>query len=293
MNILVTGAKGQLGSCLRQLLNDTSSNTYIFTDVDELDITDKSSVINAIQKQAIDIIVNCAGYTNVNKAENDLDAALALNAQGVANLAEAAKSNNALLIHISTDYIFGGNGNNRPIAETEPAKPLNMYGLSKLKGEEAIVGIGCRHIIIRTQWLYSEFGNNFVKSVLGSLQTESTIKVVIDQTGSPTYARDLAEFILLIIEQKLFIDNEGIYNYSNEGVCSWFDFAFEIARLAHRHKCSILPCKSTDLKSGAIRPAYSVLDKTKIKTVFGVHPHHWQESLSDCMSNLGIYKGTL
>lgn len=285
MNVLITGANGQLGNEMR-LLGAASADNYIYTDVEELDITDADAVAKAVTENKVDVIVNCAAYTNVDKAEDDFEMAERLNSVAVANLAVAAKKSDALLIHISTDYVFGGNKNNTPIAEDEPANPTGVYGATKLHGEEAVVGSGCRYIIIRTAWLYSEFGNNFVKTMLKITAEQPRRKVVVDQVGTPTYAGDLAAAVFYIIENRKFAGNEGIYHYSNEGVCSWYDFAKEIARQSGNNGCELLPCRSSEFPSKVVRPSYSVLDKTKIRTVFGLTVPYWTDSLAKCLLNM-------
>lgn len=285
MNILVTGANGQLGNCMRKAAASTNDR-YIFTDVEELDITDSQAVAGMVRQHDIDVIVNCAAYTNVDKAEDDYDTAELLNATAVRNLAEAIKERGGLLVHISTDYVFGGSEGNTPRTEDEPVNPTGVYGLTKLHGEQAIADSGCRAIIIRTAWLYSEYGKNFVKTMLGLTASKPELKVVFDQAGTPTYARDLADTIFHIIDTRKFHGNEGIYHYSNEGVCSWFDFTQAIARTAGNRECRILPCHSDEFPSPVKRPAYSVLDKTKIKSVFNITIPYWIDSMETCIKNL-------
>ena len=285
MNILVTGANGQLGNEMRRV-SSTSSNQYIFTDVAELDITSRDSIRKMINDNQIHVIVNCAAYTNVDKAEDDREFAELLNARAVENLAQAIRRNDGLLVHVSTDYVFGGTKNNTPCREDEPANPTGVYGVTKLHGEQAIIASGCHHIIIRTAWLYSEFGKNFLKTMLDLTTTKPQLKVVFDQVGSPTYAYDLALAIFDIVENRKYVDNDGIYHYSNEGVCSWFDFTKMIAEYADHTGCDIQPCHSDEFPSKVIRPSYSVLDKTKIKKTFGVAVPYWTDSLRVCMTNL-------
>ena len=281
--ILVTGANGQLGSEMRRL-GEISPNEYIFTDVAELDITDKDAVIAFTQQNNINVIVNCAAYTNVDKAEDDEATAELINATAVRNLAEAAKSVDATLFHVSTDYVFGSEGNT-PRTEDMPLNPLGAYGRTKLHGEQAIAEVGAKAIIIRTAWLYSEYGNNFLKTMLRLTKEKETLKVVFDQVGTPTYAGDLAMTIFSIIEGDYYNGNEGVYHFSNEGVCSWYDFAQEIST-AMGHKCQICPCHSNEFPSKVTRPPYSVLDKTKIKRTFGVDIPHWRESMIYCLKRL-------
>ena len=281
--ILVTGANGQLGSEMRRL-GEISPNEYIFTDVAELDITDKDAVIAFTQQNNISVIVNCAAYTNVDKAEDDEATAELINATAVRNLAEAAKSVDATLFHVSTDYVFGSEGNT-PRTEDMPLNPLGAYGRTKLHGEQAIAEVGAKAIIIRTAWLYSEYGNNFLKTMLRLTKEKETLNVVFDQVGTPTYAGDLAMPIFSIIEGDYYNGNEGVYHFSNEGVCSWYDFAQEIST-AMGHKCQISPCHSNEFPSKVTRPPYSVLDKTKIKRTFGVDIPHWRESMIYCLKRL-------
>lgn len=285
MNILVTGANGQLGNEMRVVARNSADN-YIFTDVAELDITDAAAVEKMVTDNDVKVIVNCAAYTNVDKAEDDREFAELLNARAVENLAQAIRRNDGLLVHVSTDYVFGGTKNNTPCREDEPANPTGVYGVTKLHGEQAIIASGCHHIIIRTAWLYSEFGKNFLKTMLDLTTTKPQLKVVFDQVGSPTYAYDLALAIFDIVENRKYVDNDGIYHYSNEGVCSWFDFTKMIVEYADHTGCDIQPCHSDEFPSKVIRPSYSVLDKTKIKKTFGVAVPYWTDSLRVCMTNL-------
>ena len=284
MNILVTGANGQLGSCLRDVAAGSTDN-YIFTDVAELDITDAAAVRKAVSDNAVDVIVNCAAYTNVDKAEDDAAFAELLNATAVRNLAEAAKENCATLIHISTDYVFGKEPYNVPCREDQKGTPTGVYGLTKLHGEQAIAETGVKALIFRTAWLYSEYGRNFVKTMLNLTSTRPELKVVFDQTGTPTYAGDLALALFDIIENRRFAGNEGVYHYSNEGVCSWYDFTKMIAEYAGNTACDIQPCHSDEFPSKVVRPSYSVLDKTKFKNTFGIKVPYWTDSLRRCISN--------
>lgn len=285
MNILVTGANGQLGSCLRDVAAGSTDN-YIFTDVAELDITDAAAVRKAVSDNAVDVIVNCAAYTNVDKAEDDAAFAELLNATAVRNLAEAAKENGATLIHISTDYVFGKEPYNVPCREDQKGTPTGVYGLTKLHGEQAIAETGVKALIFRTAWLYSEYGRNFVKTMLNLTSTKPELKVVFDQTGTPTYAGDLAHALFDIIENRRFAGNEGVYHYSNEGVCSWYDFTKMIAEYAGNTACDIQPCHSDEFPSKVVRPSYSVLDKTKFKNTFGIKVPYWTDSLRRCIANL-------
>ena len=281
--ILVTGANGQLGSEMCRL-GMASPNEYIFTDVAELDITDKAAVMAFAEHNHINVIVNCAAYTNVDKAEDDEATAELINATAVRNLAEAAKEVDATLFHVSTDYVFGADGNT-PRSEDMPTNPLGVYGCTKLRGEQAIAEIGAKAIIIRTAWLYSEYGNNFLKTMLRLTKEKEMLSVVFDQVGTPTYAGDLAMTIFSLIEGDYYKGNEGIYHFSNEGVCSWYDFAREIAT-AMGHTCQINPCHSSEFPSKVTRPPYSVLDKTKIKKTFGVDIPHWRESMIYCLKRI-------
>ena len=284
MNILVTGANGQLGSEMRRV-GSVSPNNYIFTDIAELDITDSNAVLAFVADNNISVIVNCAAYTNVDKAEDDEQTAELINATAVKNLAMAAKNNNATLFHISTDYVFGTDSNT-PRTEDMAVKPLGAYGRTKLHGEQAIAEVGCKALIFRTAWLYSEFGNNFLKTMLRLTSERSEINVVFDQVGTPTYAADLAVLIFSIIEYGIYEGNDGVYHFSNEGVCSWYDFAREIAVAAGNTKCQINPCHSSEFASKVRRPPYSVLDKSKVKRVFGVDIPHWRDSMLHCLSRL-------
>lgn len=298
MTILVTGANGQLGNEMR-LVSAGSADRYIFTDVVEmpgletviLDITDLDAVKSIVKDNDVKVIVNCAAYTNVDKAEDDVDFCALLNAKAPENLAVAAKEAGALLVHVSTDYVFGGDPYNTPCTEDQKGTPTGVYGLTKLQGEQAIQASGCDHVIIRTAWLYSEFGKNFVKTMLNLTATKPQLNVVFDQTGTPTYALDLAEAIAVVIADYAASESEtyantGVYHYSNEGVCSWFDFTRMIAEYAGNKDCDIQPCHSDEFPSKVKRPAYSVLDKTKIKKTFGIKVPYWTDSLKKCINNL-------
>ena len=281
--VLVTGANGQLGSEMRRL-GAASPNEYIFTDVAELDITDGAVVSRFVKENNVNVIVNCAAYTAVDRAEDDEATAELINSTAVRNLAQAAKEVDAVLFHVSTDYVFGAEGNT-PRTEEMPTNPLGVYGRTKLRGEQAIAEVGARAIIIRTAWLYSEYGNNFLKTMLRLTKEKETLSVVFDQVGTPTYAGDLAMTIFSIIEGDYYNGNEGIYHFSNEGVCSWYDFAREIAT-AMGHTCQINPCHSSEFPSKVTRPPYSVLDKSKIKKTFGVDIPHWRESMIYCLKRI-------
>lgn len=289
MNILVTGAGGQLGNEM-QLVAKDSKDTYIFTDVCDgythLDITSLDDIRKIVKENDIKCIVNCAAWTNVDAAETAGDIVEKLNALAPENLAKAMKEVDGLLVHISTDYVFGGDPYNTPCKENQKGTPTGVYGMTKLHGEEKIIASGVKHIIIRTAWLYSEFGKNFVKTMLNLTSTKPQLKVVFDQCGTPTYALDLAKVINKIIENRLFDNNSGIYHFSNEGVCSWYDFTIKIAKIAGNNNCDIQPCHSDEFPSPVKRPAYSVLDKTKIKETFGIKIPYWVDSLEECMRNM-------
>lgn len=290
--VLVTGANGQLGNEMRIVAKESEYN-YIFTDVNQvegvetinLDITNLEAVRTMVAERSVDAIVNCAAYTNVDKAEEDVAFCTILNAQAPDNLATAMKEVNGLLIHISTDYVFGGDPYNTPCKEEQQVTPTGAYGMSKLLGEQAIQSHGGHYVIIRTAWLYSEFGKNFCKTMMNLTATKSHLKVVFDQVGTPTYALDLAKVIEVVLD-KFDGTQTGVYHYSNEGVCSWFDFAKMIAEHNGATECNIQPCHSNEFPSPVKRPAYSVLDKTKIKEVFDVKIPYWTDSLKQCILNL-------
>ena len=299
MNILVTGANGQLGNEMR-LISQTSQHNFLFTDVTQvagqetefLDITDISQIRQIVSQRSIDVIVNCAAYTNVDKAEDEPELSELLNSKAPENLAIVMKESRGLLVHISTDYVFGGNQYNTPCTEYQVENPTGVYGATKLKGEKNIICSGCKYVILRTAWLYSEYGKNFLKTILNLIESKPEINVVFDQVGTPTYALDLANAIAIILQDYSTQTNEqtylksGIYNFSNEGVCSWYDFAQMIAQTANQTACKIKPCHTSEFPSKVVRPSYSVLDKTKIKKTFGVEIPHWVESLSRCFKNL-------
>lgn len=301
MNILVTGANGQLGNEMRIISKDTSYN-YLFTDVVAsegvdttiLDITDIDALRAVVIGNRIECIVNCAAYTNVDKAESDEEFCRKLNALAPKNLAIVMKEVNGLLIHVSTDYVFGGDPYNTPCCEEQKGTPTGVYGQTKLEGEENIISTGCKHVIIRTAWLYSEFGKNFVKTMLNLTATKPKLNVVFDQVGTPTYAYDLAVAIRTVLDDynpnraKIEYNKTGIYHYSNEGVCSWYDFTKAIAEIAGNKDCDIQPCHSDEFPSPVKRPAYSVLDKTKIKETFGLSIPYWTDSLRSCLQNMEL-----
>ena len=315
MTILVTGANGQLGNEMR-LMALRSQDKFIFTDVCEahpesvamlrklagsdvdcatvkLDITDREAIRSLVAAEGVEAIVNCAAFTNVDAAESNADLAELLNAKAPENLAIAMKEVGGLLVHISTDYVFGGDSYNTPCREDQRGTPTGVYGLTKLHGEEAIRRVGCRSVIIRTAWLYSEFGKNFVKTMLKLTTEKPLLRVVFDQVGTPTYARDLADAIITVVKEispraALGRDDNfsQTYHFSNEGVCSWYDFTKMIAEYAGHSACDIQPCHSDEFPSPVHRPAYSVLDKTKIKTAFGLRIPYWTDSLKVCLKNL-------
>lgn len=289
MNILVTGANGQLGNEMQSVTGKSNDN-YIFTDVAgdciHLDITDADAVKEMIGRHDIGCIINCAAYTNVEKAEDDVELCGRLNAEAPGILAEAMSKVGGILIHISTDYVFGKEPYNTPCGEEQQGTPTGVYGRTKLQGEQNILKSGCRHLIIRTAWLYSEFGKNFAKTMLNLTSTKPQLNVVFDQCGTPTYAYDLAAAIFHIMENRKYEGHSGIYHYSNEGVCSWFDFARMIAEYAGHTSCEIQPCHSDEFPSKVKRPAYSVLDKTKFKETFGIKVPYWTDSLKKCIANI-------
>ena len=295
MHILVTGANGQLGTEMR-IVSKGSKDQYIFTDVVEvegqqttiLDITNLDAIRQIVSENDIKVIVNCAAWTNVDGAEapEKYELVEMLNAKAPENLAIAMKEVGGLLVHISTDYVFGGDPYNTPCKEDQKGTPTGVYGLTKLHGEQNIQKSGVDYLIFRTAWLYSEFGKNFVKTMMTLTATKPQLKVVFDQVGTPTYAYDLAKTIFDIIENRKYKGNTGIYHYSNEGVCSWYDFTKLIAEIAGNSSCDIQPCHSDEFPSPVKRPAYSVLDKTKVKDTFGISVPYWSDSLKICMNNL-------
>ena len=292
MNILVTGANGQLGNEMR-IVSRNSTDNYIFTDVNQvegvqttfLDITDLEAIRAMVKEQNIGAIVNCAAWTNVDACETDPKlAALAenLNADAPENLALAMKEVDGWLVQISTDYVFGREPYNVPCSPDQKGTPTGVYGLTKLHGEQKIMASGCKYVIIRTAWLYSEFGKNFCKTMLNLTATKPQLRVVFDQCGTPTYALDLANAILTILQNP----QTGVFHYSNEGVTSWYDFTCMIARIAGNNACDIQPCYSSEFPSPVKRPAYSVLDKKTIKDTFGVKVPYWVDSLELCINNI-------
>lgn len=299
MNILITGANGQLGNEMRIIAKESNDN-YIFTDVNQvegvetlfLDITNLDAVRQIVASRQVDVIVNCAAYTNVDAAESNEELAEKLNAAAPENLAIAMKEVNGLLVQISTDYVFGKEPYNIPCREEQQGTPTGVYGLTKLHGEQKIKAIDCKHIIIRTAWLYSEFGKNFCKTMMNLTATKPQLKVVFDQCGTPTYALDLAKAIGYILDDyRQELDSQqysrtGVYHYSNEGVCSWYDFTKMIAEYNGTTACDVQPCHSNEFPSPVTRPSYSVLDKTKIKDTFEIEIPYWTDSLKKCISNL-------
>lgn len=289
MNILVTGANGQLGNEMR-LEAEGSQDRYIFTDIVEqpgvetvmLDMTDISAVRRTVAEYDVDAIVNCAAFTNVDAAETQEQLAEKLNADAPENLAVVMKERGGWLVHISTDYVFGKEPYNTPCREEQQGTPTGVYGMTKLHGEKKIMASGCRYVIIRTAWLYSEFGKNFCRTMLNLTSSRPSIEVVFDQCGTPTYAGDLAAAICSILKRPV----QGIYHYSNEGVCSWYDFAKMVAEYSGQLQCDIRPCHSDEFPSPVRRPSYSVLDKTKIKATYGIGIPYWTDSLKKCIANI-------
>ena len=284
LNLLITGANGQLGNEMRKRCSEKKYRCT-YTDVAELDLTNRSAVVQLVTELRPDFIINCAAYTNVERAEEDEATALKINGDAVANLGYAAQSVQAKVIHVSTDYVFDGNAS-KPYTEEHPTAPLAAYGRTKLRGEQSLEAANCSYIILRTAWLYSPYGNNFVKTMRRLTSERAELNVVFDQVGTPTYAGDLAQAILAIIDQPWDKQNEGIYHFSNEGVCSWYDFAHQIALLSGNTACKIHPCHSDEFPSKVHRPNYSVLDKSKIKKTFGIEIQHWQTALAQCLEQL-------
>ena len=282
--ILVTGANGQLGNEMRRE-SQTSENHYLFTDMEELDITDLEAVRRMMNENKADVLVNCAAYTNVDQAEDNFETADLINHKAVVNLALACREAAATLIHISTDYVFQGDAC-LPYTEDHETRPLGVYGQTKLAGEQAIIAAGCKALIIRTAWLYSEFGHNFLKTMLKLTSEKKDLPVVFDQVGTPTYAGDLAAFITMIVDSELYRGREGIYHFSNEGLCSWYDFAYQIDQIVGNVGCQIHPCHSSQFPAKVKRPNFSVLDKTKVKQTFGIEIPYWRDSLITCINHL-------
>ena len=297
MKILITGCRGQLGTELQHQLSAEGcaigplperlrKATVIPVDVDELDITDREATINYIRRHQPDTVINCAAFTNVDGCETARDAAFKVNAIGPRNLALACEKVNARLIHISTDYVFPGTANGGvALDECAVPAPISAYGQTKLLGEQYVERFCRRHIIVRTAWLYSSYGKNFVKTMIRLGKERDSLGVIFDQVGTPTYANDLAQAIFAIINKGIV---RGVYHFSNEGVCSWYDFTVAIHRLAGITSCKVKPLHTAEYPAKANRPAYSVLDKTKIKTTFGIEIPHWEESLKQCLIKLGM-----
>ncbi len=281
-NILITGANGQLGNEMRVLSEENKEYTYFFTDVAELDICNEQAVMDFVKANDIHVIVNCAAYTAVDKAEENIEFCTKLNADAVGYLAKAAEANQAEFIQISTDYVFDGTAHT-PYRETEPTCPNSVYGSTKLAGEQNALTLCSRSMVIRTAWLYSTFGNNFVKTMIRLGKERDTLGVIFDQIGTPTYARDLACAIYAAIRQGV---TPGVYHFSNEGVCSWYDFTKAIHRLAGIKDCKVNPLHTEEYPTPAKRPHYSVLDKTKIKNTYHIEIPYWMDSLQSCIAQL-------
>lgn len=281
--ILVTGANGQLGNEMRNLSSTDPANRYLFTDVQELDITDLVRVQAFLSENAVDYIVNCAAYTAVDKAESDIELCRKINAFAVENLAKASAAIGARMIHVSTDYVYSGT-HYMPYVESDAVAPTSVYGVTKLEGEQLLLAANPASVILRTSWLYSPYGNNFVKTMLRLGREREKLSVVFDQVGTPTYAADLAAAIVTILNAPEFIP--GIYNFSDEGVCSWYDFTLTIHRMAGIDTCRVSPIDTADYPSAATRPFYSVMNKKKIKATYGVKIPHWEESLQKCIAIL-------
>ncbi|MDE6081891.1 MAG: dTDP-4-dehydrorhamnose reductase [Muribaculaceae bacterium] len=283
MKLLVTGSGGQLGRELQHLLDKEMPGAAVYTDKEQLDITDQKAIEDFLIKNEITHIINCAAYTDVEKAEDEKLECSALNFLAVKNIAMAADANGCKVIHISTDYVFDGTSN-RPYRESDKVNPISQYGTTKRKGETALIALAPESIIIRTAWLYSPHGRNFVKTMLRLFKSQPEVKVVCDQIGTPTYARDLAKAILKIVNSNQWV--AGIYHFTDEGVASWYDFAKAIARISGNTGCKITPIPSEEYPQGASRPYYSVLDRTRIKATYGVEIPHWEESLVDCLEKM-------
>ena len=285
-NVLITGANGQLGNEMRVLSEANKEYTYFFTDVAELDICNEQAVMDFVKANDINVIVNCAAYTAVDKAEENVELCTKLNADAVGYLAKAAEVNGAELVQISTDYVFDGTAH-IPYQETEPTCPNSIYGSTKLAGEQNALTLCSRSMVIRTAWLYSTFGNNFVKTMIRLGKERDTLGVIFDQVGTPTYARDLARAIFAAIRQGVV---PGVYHFSNEGVCSWYDFTKAIHRIAGITDCKVNPLHTEEYPTPAKRPHYSVLDKTKIKNTYQIEIPYWEDSLKECISQMIVEK---
>ena len=282
MNILITGCNGQLGNEIQLLQAQYAQHTWLNTDVNELDITDKAAIERFVEANEIDGIVNCAAYTAVDKAESDPQLARKLNADAPAFLAEAVAKRGGWMVQVSTDYVFNGT-KHTPYVETDESCPNSVYGQTKLEGEQAVSKLCPNTMIIRTAWLYSEFGNNFVKTMIRLGREREQLGVIFDQVGTPTYAHDLATVIMTAIDKGI---KPGVYHFSNEGVTSWYDFTKSIHRLAGINTCQVSPLHTAEYPTPACRPAYSVLDKTKIKAAYDIEIPHWEESLAKCIAKL-------
>ena len=285
-NVLITGANGQLGNEMRVLSAENPEYTYSFTDVAELDICNEQAVLDFVKANNIHVIVNCAAYTAVDNAEDNVELCTKLNADAVGYLAKAAEANGAEFIQISTDYVFDGTAH-VPYQETELTCPNSVYGKTKLAGEQNALSLCSRSMVIRTAWLYSTFGNNFVKTMIRLGKERDSLGVIFDQVGTPTYARDLARAVFAAIRQGVV---PGVYHFSNEGVCSWYDFTKAIHRLAGITTCSVKPLHTSEYPTKAKRPHYSVLDKTKIKNMYGIEIPYWEDSLKECISQMIVEK---
>ncbi len=284
MKILVTGSNGQLGNEIRRLINDYPSFEFLFTDVAELDITNEEAIDDLVLGYKPAAIINCAAYTAVDKAEQDEKIAFLINSNAVGNLARVASKYNALLVHISTDYVFDGTGC-RPYIEEDPTNPVSMYAKSKHAGEQHVQSYANKALIIRTSWLYSEFGHNFVKTIMKYGKERGQLNVVFDQVGTPTYAHDLAKVILDILDTKSILDGVEVFHYSDEGVTSWYDFAIAIAEFSEI-ECKINPIETREYPLPAARPFYSVFNKTKIKQRFQITIPYWRDSLRECIGRI-------
>ena len=287
-NILVTGSNGQLGSEIKKL-SENSDHEFIFTDIDELDLTDNQEIERFFQNKDISFCINCAAYTAVDKAESEIENAISINVTAVRNLAAVCANYNTIFIHISTDFVFDGR-NCQPYIESDKAKPINVYGRSKYEGENQALKENPRTIIIRTSWLYSSFGNNFVKTMMKAAEKNDALNIIFDQAGTPTYALDLADAVLIMIDKiQIWVKEKpeyyGIFHYSNEGIATWYDFAIEIFRISGIN-CTVKPILTRDYPTPSKRPHFSVLDKTKIKSSYGLTIPHWKDSLSNCIKEI-------
>ncbi|TKG91892.1 dTDP-4-dehydrorhamnose reductase [Puteibacter caeruleilacunae] len=284
-NILVTGANGQLGNELRELARVITNWSFFFSDLPELDICDQSQINVFVQENKINVIINCAAYTAVDKAEDDEEMAFMINCTGPEILAKVSKDNDCLLVHVSTDFVFDGT-NCKPYVSTDACNPINVYGKTKLEGELAIAAVDPKHVIIRTSWLYSRFGNNFVKTIQRLCKERDELGIIVDQIGTPTYAKDLAEVIIAVFKDSAAgLEKKGIYHYSNEGLASWYDFAVAIKELSEL-ECKVNPISTSAYPTPAMRPSYSVMDKSEIRVDFNTEIKHWREALAECIQLL-------